>query len=120
MPWAGLDDLFYDDPRTIEVGNLAAGVYARALSYCCRHLTDGKLPAKVLAGIVGDDDPTVIDRLVSARFLRRKGDGFELVDFLNWNPTRESVLRRREQKRQAGQKGASRRWRSDGESPIGD
>jgi hypothetical protein len=47
MPWARLDDDFYDHEKTKAAGNEAAGVYARMLSYSARHLTDGRVPYEI-------------------------------------------------------------------------
>ena len=44
MSWVRLDDRFHSDPKVVQAGNAAAGVFARALSYCADHLTDGFVP----------------------------------------------------------------------------
>ncbi|HEY4186102.1 MAG TPA: hypothetical protein VGP07_13590, partial [Polyangia bacterium] len=49
MVWNRLSDQFYDDPQVEELrDDLAAfcvDMWTRALSYCGRHLTDGRVPA---------------------------------------------------------------------------
>src|SRR5438067_10014759 len=44
MSWVKLDDHFYDDPKVLEAGNAAAGLYTRAITYCAAHRTNGFVP----------------------------------------------------------------------------
>jgi len=50
MSWNRKDDNFYDSPDVVAYGleleELA--IYDLAVTYCCRHLTDGKVPVRVL------------------------------------------------------------------------
>jgi hypothetical protein len=55
LDWAKLDDSFWMHPKTLMVGNTSAGIFARMLSYCGCYLTDGLVPAAVVALIVGSD-----------------------------------------------------------------
>lgn len=134
MSWVLLDDKFHSNEKTLEVGNAGAGLYARALSYCGDHLTDGFVPAgwsreagspalrrKLIDGgmwievkggemfhYVSGDDSYVVE-------IRKPG--YFIPDFLALNPTRDSVLAKRNelsQKRaEAGRKGALKRWHRD-------
>jgi hypothetical protein len=55
LSWAKLDDSFWMHPKVLMVGNTASGIFARMLSYCGCYLTDGLIPAAVVAHIVGGD-----------------------------------------------------------------
>src|SRR4051812_38982771 len=43
VTWAKLDDGFWANPKIDATSLAAVGVYARSLSYCGQHLTDGKI-----------------------------------------------------------------------------
>lgn len=135
MSWVQLDDKFHSNQKTVRAGNDGAGLYARALSYCGDHLTDGWVPlawakeiarpalrkkvteaglwievegGETYAYVFGDESYTVyID-----------APGYFIPDYVTTNPTRESVEERREelsQKRsEAGKKGAAKRWQLHG------
>lgn len=103
MTWSRLDDGFWSNPKIVAAGNEAAGVYARALAYCGQHLTEGKIPEEVLRFIAGRRKP--IDQLVDHGLVVRNGAGFEIPDFLDFNPTREEALAIREKRSEAGRRG---------------
>lgn len=47
MPWGRLDDSFYDHPKLDDLGSsrlAGAGLWAIAISWCNRRLTDGLVP----------------------------------------------------------------------------
>jgi hypothetical protein len=108
VTWTRLDDDFWSNPKVVAVGNEAAGAYARMLSYCGRHLTDGRVPAETASFITR---PTVIRRLEEYSFIVRNGAGYVIPDYLEFNPSREKVLaeRRKAAERQAKSRGKSRR-----------
>ena len=134
MTYAILDDKFHSNPKVLEVGNEGAGVYARALSFCGDHNTDGFVPKNWAKTIT---KPSVIRRMTEARLWRVvvkndcfvaeaadgtlvdvtiPSDGFYIDDFLMLNTRREVVLQGREDLRrkrsEAGKKGAERRWQT--------
>lgn len=97
MPWVKLDDKFWADPKVEEVGNEAAGAFARMLSYCGDHLTDGKVTDAKARYIA---KPKVIDRLAEFGFIAKNGAGWIIPDFLDFNPSREQVEAKREADRE--------------------
>jgi hypothetical protein len=106
MSWAALDDGFHEDPRTVEAGLAAAGLYAFATTYCARHLTDGKITRKVLARLLDGGDMAPIDALLAVGLFRETGGAYEVVGYLDANPTREIVEERREKRRKRAEAGA--------------
>lgn len=131
MSYVLLDDKFHSNGKTVEVGNAGAGLYARALSYCGDHLTDGFVPlgwaaeiatAKLRRGLL--DAGLWVAVVPGDEFGYAHGDeeymvaitrpGYFIPDFLSLNPTRESVTERREElskkRSEAGKKGALKRW----------
>jgi hypothetical protein len=49
MAWLRIDDQFAFNPKVMAAGNEAAGVYVRALCYCCANRTDGFIPDEIAA-----------------------------------------------------------------------
>jgi len=102
MPWVKLDDSFWANPKVVEAGNEAVGAYVRMLSYCGQQLTDGHIKdsvAKVIA------TPRVCKRLVDHGLLERNGRGWDIPDFLDFNPSKEKVEATRKARSEAGKKG---------------
>ena len=95
MPWAGLDDGFHDDPRAVEAGLAAIGLYTCLTTYCARYLTDGRVPAKVAARFLDGGDMAPLDALLAADLVVEADGQYELPDYLNANPTRAKVLQRK-------------------------
>lgn len=131
MPFALLDDKFHSNGKVMAAGNAGAGLYARALSYCADHLTDGFVP-DAWARHAGTK--TLVDKLTKTGLWRpvlgensftiRKtkgvdltitvtGKGFFIPDYLEHNPTRAEVEAKRKTKAEAGRKGAHKRWQTD-------
>lgn len=95
MTWAKLDDAFWANPKVIAVGNEAAGVYARGLAYCCAQLTDGFIPDEVATFIVGRSRKA-LRRLVENGLWKTVSGGYQVPDFLEFNPSRTEVREKRE------------------------
>lgn len=101
MPWGRLDDTLYDHPKLdlipVEDRLAAIGLWARAISWCNRFLTDGLVPRDRIAKLDGTLD--LADRLVVAGLFETASDvptgHFRVHDFLAFNDSREKVLERR-------------------------
>lgn len=72
------------------MGNEAAGLYARAVSYAAHYETDGRIPKDWLDYACGRKKQA-IKKLVDAGKIEDKGDHWELVSFLEYNRTREKA-----------------------------
>lgn len=97
MPWVKLDDGFADHPKIHEVGPIAAWLHVAALCYCARHLTDGRVPSRVVRGLIDAPRPRVlVDKLVSSGLWDEVEGGYEIHDYLDYQPSRERVLAERE------------------------
>ena len=65
MPWGRIDDDLYDHPKVLELGAhrlTCMGLYALALSWCNRYLTDGYIPSDRVKKLGGT--PALAERLV--------------------------------------------------------
>ena len=108
--WVKIDDHFDEHDKTLDAGPLGMAFHVAALCYCNRQLTDGFIrnaKAKNLLDLEGMADPSeVIDRLVRVGLWERVEGGFQIHDYLDYQPSREKVLAERERKSVAGKKGA--------------
>jgi hypothetical protein len=112
MPYARLDDRFHLHPTVVQMGNACAGVYARAISYCAAHLTDGEIPAVILQQFA--DNKRQIQKLVELGCIEERSDSYYLVDFLRHNDSRADVEKRRRESRER-----TRRWRDGKQQAAG-
>jgi hypothetical protein len=102
MPWGRLDDSLYDHPKLdlipVEERLAAIGLWARAISWCNRFLTDGLVPRDRITKLDGTAD--LADRLVVAGLFDSGGNvpsgAYQIHDFLSFNDSREKVLERRQ------------------------
>lgn len=92
MPWFRLDDSFHSHPKVIAVGNEAVGLYVRCGTYAAQHLTDGLVPEHVVL-LYGSRE--LADTLVRAKLWRRTRGGWQIHDYLAYNPSKEQVQRDR-------------------------
>ena len=93
VAWAKLDDKFHGNPKVLEAGLPALGLYVLGLSYCADQLTDGQLSRKVVAGWKGWKPAA--DELVRVGLWEATAQGYRVHDYLDWNPSREHLLRER-------------------------
>ncbi len=109
MPWGGLDDGFHEDPRALEAGLAATGLYARATCYSARHLLDGVIPRVALARLLDGGDMAPVDALLRVGLLEEDGDAYIVVDYLKANKTREDIEKKRADDKARKAKGR-RKW----------
>lgn len=112
MPWARLDDAFWRNPKVLEAGNEAAGVYARALSYSADNGTLGHLNASTIKALCGSRSAKVTRQLCDAELWELDPEvpgGIIIHDYddpIYGNPTVTSSNARSEKARNA----ARARW----------
>lgn len=124
MPWIRIDENAMDHPKFVALSANAWRLWCEGQSYCQKHLTDGVIPRQVLKGF-RYYSPTSL-KLLTATLVPGKGplwegagDGVLVHDYLDWNDSREIVMKARQEARDR-----RRRWR-DGHasmqgSPSGD
>lgn len=113
MPYAQLDDGFYDHPRFEKVDDDLVGIWAKGLAYCSRHLSDGRIPKRIVyAFCVSTDPATVVMRMVASALWRDVGDAVEHVGYLDHNPSKAEV-----RAKQQGNKARKDRWKLAHEEP---
>ncbi|MEU2514330.1 mucin-2 [Streptomyces syringium] len=121
--WAKLDDGFHSHPKIIRVGNAAAGLLARVISYAGQHLTDGVVPGAVVREYGTGPQITKLSAVgllharghECARCAQPDAGDFIVHDFLVSNPSRAKVDGDRE--RAADRQRQSRQVRTGDDSP---
>ena len=110
MTWLRLDDTMYRNPKVHGLTSDGFRVHVGGLLHCCQQLTDGLVSTPALYSLfcpgmrdIGD----VASELVSAGLWGQVEGGWQINDFLEFNPSRAEVVERREA--DAARKRASRR-----------
>ncbi len=116
MAWVSIDDQFHDHPKAEQVGPLGRDLYVAGLEYANRNLTDGFIPKATagrlvsfyeIPGINVTVNPyDVVQLLLDAGLWDSTDGGFQIHDYLEYQPSSEEVTKRRELKRERQQ-----RWR---------
>lgn len=126
MVWSKLDDGILDNPKVARVGPLGFAYYAAGLVYANRNLTDGFIPFNIAprllptrwltptddtdkekvweiaitSGMAGFDTDEAVAEIITVLVINGLWDpvegGYEIHDFLDHNPPRETVLAERE------------------------
>ncbi len=124
MPWVRLDEEFARHPKVVAAGPLGMAMQVAALCYCNTYLTDGFVPRSVVSGLLdleglgmrmwagelvgGGEDATwklVVEDLLEVELWDEVPGGYRIHDYHDYQPSKEQVLKEREQKKRAGQKG---------------
>ena len=106
MTWVKLDDNWCDSPQVFEAGPEAAWLHVCALSWSNRQLADGRVPRSMLRRLVPLADPeAAAERLVHVGMWKPTEDGWQIIDCLEHQPSREKVLEIRGKRKAAGKQG---------------
>lgn len=114
MAWTRLDDRWDDSEKLAEAaealadhGDSAFAMWSRAVTFCNRGTTDGRISGAKLRGLTKHRRPqVVVDALVRAGAIVDIGDNaYEVHDFLDWNESREAIEARRLVKLDAASRG---------------
>lgn len=132
-PWVAINIDYWRNPKVAEAGFLASSLNLAAIAYCAEQLTDGFVPAGVVRILaapmhgyvwVGEDGHSpsprdvynsrwsnLAESLVDAGLWHRDDirNGWWIVNYLDHQPSREEVLERKAQAREAGRKGGQAR-----------
>lgn len=123
MSWAKFDDNFANHPKISELGSLAipgGWLFVCGTLYCAKFLTDGYIPLRQVVmltsfeGLVADDEPVtlkrVIDALLDVGLWEEAEGGYQVHDYLKYNPSKEKAQTLKEHRSQLGSIGAQKRW----------
>jgi hypothetical protein len=106
MTWVKLDDQFPDHPKVIEAGPLAAWLFVCGLGYASRYLTDGFIPSAQVRRLAMVSGPDALARkLVEVGLWEAADGGFQVHNYLEYNPSAERVRETRAARAKAGHVG---------------
>lgn len=114
MPWGRLDDNAAGNGKLLALSDPAFRMWACGLIYCQRNLTDGFIHDHAIEsfGIRAKNKHKIAEELCRPQLANRAAlwarvnGGYQIHDYLQWNDSREEILKNRE-------KGRTRtaRWR---------
>jgi hypothetical protein len=104
---------YQSDPKIIEAGHVAESLFVRSLAMSKRLLSDGhvnrvQLPVLCL-GLPGRPS-TLAERLVSVGLWTPTDDGWQVTNWLKWNPSAASLQARAARKRASSVQANHERW----------
>lgn len=116
MGWARFDDRYSEHPKILAAGALAELLDMRAIIYCARNETDGKLARASLQRLaVGIPKPIQrAQKLVEVGRWEEVDDGWIVCDYLEYNPSKAEVDEARQARSDKARRAAQARW---GQSP---
>ena len=109
MSWAKFDDRFPNHPKVLALSDSEFRLHVTAICYCCDQLTDGVLPECVPSSL--PRAPRAGRLLNAIASLERIGlwdridSGWEVHDFLDWNPSADRVKAKKAARAAAGRVG---------------
>lgn len=112
MSWIKLDDQFSINDKVLAAGKDGRELHISALCHCGRNLTDGFIDARMVRQLAAMfevyDWETAVDALLDVGLWIEVEGGYEIANYLEFNPTRAKVEAQREARaeRQA-------RWRAE-------
>lgn len=107
-----LDDQFADHPKIERLSDRAFRLHIAGLCYCGRFLSDGFIPEDRVRRLVRKVTKSMVDELVAGRLWTAVEGGFEVLGFLEYNPSKAKVEKDRaeaaERKRRWAERNAVR------------
>lgn len=109
--WVKIDDAFHRHPKTRAAGKDGRALFIAGLCWSAAHLTDGHIARTDLPLIAAEAEvrpgPTA-RRLVEVGLWHVTPDGWEVHDYLDFNPSGDEVRERKRKRAEAGRKGGKR------------
>jgi hypothetical protein len=112
VSWLRIDDCYGEHPKLVGLSDRAFRLHTVALCYCARNLTDGVVSRRstnVLAAILDKPIKQALVELVAGGLWAEVEGGFEIVGYLDWNPSATKVKAEREKAKQRMGKNRARR-----------
>lgn len=112
MTWFKVDDQLAFNMKVLSAGNAAMGLWVRAGSWSAAQLSDGVVPAPIVAALGGTPDDAAA--LVEAGLWHEDDGGWRFHDWAEYQPTRAQVLAERAATRERVAKHRAKRGGNDG------
>jgi len=95
MPWVRIDENAMDHPKIAGLSDGAFRLWVQGLAYCQKHLTDGLIQAFAMKALTAFSSKRR-DMLVHVGLWHLIDSGCQVHDYLQWNDSREEVLKKRD------------------------
>lgn len=120
MGWLKVDDKLPRNPKVLAGDIETAWYYLCALTHCAEQLTDGYITDSVVPLVAPHitDPRSVADRCAQLGMFRHVEGGYEVPDYLDFNPSRASVLDKREKDKSRQQSHRESRRDTDTTSDV--
>lgn len=92
MVWVKLDDRFPEHPKIDGLDDSAFALHVKALCYSNRNTTDGFIPTAAAARMGGAHFKRSAQRLLASGVWESLRDGYEIHDYLDYQPSRTEVM----------------------------
>lgn len=112
MSWLKIDDGFVENTKVLELTDRGFRLHMAGLCYCARNLTDGILvmrAVKVVCALTAATRRHLVE-LRDAGLWVALEDGYEIKDYLDYNPDAATVKARQAERSASGKRGADSRW----------
>lgn len=96
MTWLKLDDRFAGHPKVSALSDGAFRLHVSGLLYCAGHETDGLIPAELVPTLMPTYRPKYLPELADRGLWLPRRELVEVHDFLEYNPSRDQIRKRRE------------------------
>lgn len=98
MAWLRIDDTLTTHEKFVGIGAGAAWLWLQMAVYSARHRTDGVIHGRVMKSFA--HRARDMKELVERELIKKHSDGgYEIVNYLKWNDSREIIEHREEQTR---------------------
>lgn len=115
MAWVKLDDKLWSHPKFGALSGDAVRLWMFALCWCNQHETDGGIP-RVTVRVLGGA-PDAAAELCDAGLWHETDNGWQIHNYLDHQPSREELVRKRKAKAEAGRSGGLRSGKSRSQAP---
>lgn len=94
--WVKVDDGFTDHPKIEALSDRAFRLHVAGMCFCGRTLSDGFIPTDRVRRLLPKVTAGMVQELVANTVWLEREDGFEVKDYLVYNPSKEKVMADRE------------------------
>jgi hypothetical protein len=108
MSWLKLDDGFADHPKVDPLTDAAFRLHVAAMCFCARNLTDGFIPLDRPGRMVPRYRRQSAVELEKAGLWLRVDGGWQVNDYLAYNPSKAEAKQQRQARQEAGRRGGRR------------
>jgi hypothetical protein len=114
MAWVTIDDQTPRHPKHVNVGPAASWLWVCGLAHCNSQLTNGFIDARalhMLGAFPAAEVKRLAERLCSVNLWERVDGGYQVHDYLEYQPSRDVVRERMRRRKASASTAARARWK---------